>query len=65
MEIFKEIICPTKIIMKIAIITGASTGIGKAVAFKLAENGYRVLLVARTSKKLNQIMKDIEPTPSA
>ncbi len=51
--------------MKIAIITGASTGIGKAVAFKLAENGYRVLLVARTSKKLNQIMKDIEPTPSA
>lgn len=46
--------------MKTAIITGASTGIGKAVSFKLAENGYRVLLVARTSKKLEQIMKEIE-----
>jgi len=46
--------------MKTAIITGASTGIGKAVAFKLSENGYRVLLVARTSKKLDQIMKEIE-----
>lgn len=45
--------------MKTAIITGASTGIGKAVAFKLSENGYRVLLVARTSKKLDQIMKEI------
>lgn len=46
--------------MKTAIITGASTGIGKAVAFKLSENGYRVLLIARTSKKLDQIMKEIE-----
>jgi short-subunit dehydrogenase/deoxycytidylate deaminase len=46
--------------MKTAIITGASTGIGKAVAYKLAENGYRVLLVARTSNKLDQIMKEIE-----
>ena len=46
--------------MKTAIITGASTGIGKAVAFKLSENGYRVLLVARTSKKLDKIMKEIE-----
>lgn len=46
--------------MKTAIITGASTGIGKAVAYKLSENGYRVLLVARSHKKLDQIMKDIE-----
>lgn len=46
--------------MKTAIITGASTGIGKSVAIKLAENGYKVLLVARTSKKLDQIMKEIE-----
>ncbi|MBN1618042.1 SDR family NAD(P)-dependent oxidoreductase [Candidatus Dojkabacteria bacterium] len=46
--------------MKTAIITGASTGIGKAVANKLAKNGYRVLLVARSSNKLDQIVRDIK-----
>jgi len=46
--------------MKTAIITGASTGIGKATALKLAENGYRVLLVARNHKKLVQVINEIE-----
>jgi len=46
--------------LKTAIITGASTGIGKAIAQKLAKTGFRVLLIARSSGKLKQIVKEIE-----
>lgn len=45
---------------KIAIVTGASTGIGKTVAKQLAKTGYRVILVARSSDKLAQVTKEIE-----
>jgi len=37
---------------KVAIITGASSGIGEAVALALAQNGARVAIVARTAKTL-------------
>jgi 3-oxoacyl-[acyl-carrier protein] reductase len=44
---------------KTAIITGASTGIGFAVAREFAENGARVVLVARTADRLHQAAKEI------
>lgn len=44
---------------KTIIVTGASGGIGEAIAKKLAENEYRVILVARNKEKLEKITKDI------
>lgn len=45
---------------KVAIVTGASRGIGKAIALKLAGEGARVLLTARTEKDLLLGKKEIE-----
>lgn len=46
--------------MKNAIVTGSSTGIGRATAIKMAEAGYHVFLIARTKEKLEQTAKIIE-----
>lgn len=44
---------------KVAIVTGASGGIGRAVSLKLASEGVKVALVARTLDKLNDLKKEI------
>ena len=44
---------------KVVIITGASSGIGKATAIKLAENGAKVVLMARSEDELNDLKSDI------
>lgn len=44
---------------KIAIITGASSGIGKCFAYNLAENGYTLVLIARRKKLLEAIASDL------
>lgn len=52
--------------MKSAIITGASRGIGKAVAYCLASMGYRVALVAKNEALLKQVAADLkEKHPSS
>ena len=38
-----------------AIITGASDGIGKAIALELAGRGFNVVLIARTKAKLDEV----------
>ena len=43
---------------KTAIITGASNGIGFAVAREFAENGARIVLVARAADRLDQAAKE-------
>jgi 3-oxoacyl-[acyl-carrier protein] reductase len=44
---------------KNAIITGASRGIGKAIAMRLAENGVNVVLAARTKETLDATVNEI------
>jgi 3-oxoacyl-[acyl-carrier protein] reductase len=44
---------------KIAIVTGAGRGIGRAVASNLAECGCRVILTARTLAELEQVQQEI------
>lgn len=46
--------------MKNAIVTGASTGIGRATAIKMAEAGYHAFLVARGKEKLEETARTIE-----
>jgi uncharacterized protein len=43
-----------------AIITGASKGIGKCIAFELAKRGYNLVLVARSADLLTEVKNEIE-----
>ncbi|XP_031550188.1 inactive hydroxysteroid dehydrogenase-like protein 1, partial [Actinia tenebrosa] len=45
---------------KWAVVTGASDGIGKAFARELAKYGMNIILISRTTPKLEKIAKEIE-----
>ena len=47
---------------KVAIVTGAAQGIGKAVALKFAKNGYRIVIVDISYDKLLETEKEIKNT---
>lgn len=44
--------------LKVAIVTGAGTGIGRAVAIGLLEHGYSVVLAGRRADRLEQTARD-------
>lgn len=46
---------------KVVLITGASTGIGRALAFAFARRGARVALVARSADRLEAVRHEIAP----
>ena len=43
-----------------AVITGASSGVGKSLAIQLSDAGYKVVLAARSEDKLNVIAEEIQ-----
>jgi short-subunit dehydrogenase len=44
---------------KVVIVTGASSGIGKAIALEFAKNGSKVVLAARSGEKLNALTDEL------
>ena len=44
----------------IAVITGASSGIGEQISLKLASHNFKTVLISRTKDKLIKIKKNIE-----
>jgi len=44
---------------KVALVTGASSGLGRAFALALAERGVKVFLVARREQKLHEAVEEI------
>jgi NAD(P)-dependent dehydrogenase (short-subunit alcohol dehydrogenase family) len=50
----------TQLTGKIALISGASKGLGRAMAIALGSEGATVALVSRNAEKLNEVKKEIE-----
>ncbi len=59
-DLFKDRSLSGAVRGKVVLITGASSGIGKASAVKVADAGATVLLVARTVEKLEETKAEIE-----
>ncbi|WP_268896637.1 SDR family NAD(P)-dependent oxidoreductase [Nesterenkonia haasae] len=52
---------------KTVLVTGASSGIGREVACQLAQLGWRVIAVARSEERLNQLAAEapgVDPRPA-
>jgi len=59
-DLFRDRTLSAAVRGKVVLITGASSGIGKATAVKVADAGATVLLVARSVEKLEETKQEIE-----
>jgi short-subunit dehydrogenase len=50
----------SNLVGKVAVITGAGRGVGRAIAEQLGQEGVHVVLVARSENEINQLANDIE-----
>ncbi len=48
-----------KVKEKVAVVTGASSGIGEAIAKKLSQQGASIVLVGRNEQRLNEIAQQL------
>ncbi|NEM98340.1 SDR family NAD(P)-dependent oxidoreductase [Pontibacter burrus] len=47
---------------KIAVVTGATSGIGRATAVALAKQGYRIIATGRRKERLEELQQELEDT---
>lgn len=45
---------------KIALVTGSTSGLGKSIAYRLAKEGYNVIITGRRKERLDELEKEIE-----
>lgn len=50
---------------KIVLVTGATSGFGKAIALKFAKNGYNTIITGRREKRLLKLKKEIESSSNS
>ena len=62
-NIYRYFLRPSKNFLKYgdwAVITGSTSGIGKALSYELAKKGLNIVLISRTESKLKEIASDLE-----